>query len=360
MMKHYLDKSVLETAEERLRFVFDRFEHVHVSISGGKDSGLMLHLACAEAARRGRKVTAFFLDQEAEYAATIDVMRIMMSGAHVVPRWYQVPIHMTNATSYASDMLYAWGPGEEWMRAKEPDSIHAAEGYPQRFYDFFDWWENAQPRGSAFLVGLRAEEGINRFRSVVKNPGLPDVPWSTKTKRPDSFKFYPIYDWGMGDVWKYTADNRVPYNRIYDLRFALGLGIYNDNRVSNLIHEMAFRSLADLAAMEPETYEKLLRRVPGIHCAARHANSPHIYDARELPTAFKTWQAYRDHLLATMPISEAKRQRFTKRFAKHAEDERVFQAQCKQLLIGDWENNVPIVKPKGQVVDKFARWRKLF
>lgn len=361
LVKVYREQNVLEAARERIALVFDRFKRVFVSVSGGKDSGVLAWLAVQEARRRGRTVGLFFLDQEAEYQATIDVVRGMMRQPNVEPFWYQVPVYMTNATSYEQDMLYAWGPGEEWMRAKEPNSIHQIEDdYPQRFYDFFDWWEKAQPDGSAFLVGLRAEEGINRFRAVTKHPGMPGVPWSSKTAKPNSFKMYPIYDMGMGDVWKVTADEQIPYNRIYDLRYAMGCGTYNDNRVSNLIHEMAFRALVDLAALEPETYMKLLRRLKGVHCAARHAGGAHLYDVRALPAGFATWRAYRDHLLATMPVTEAKRARFLKRFEKQPHTEPVHHAQCKQILIGDYENSVPIPKAKTKPVDRFARWRRLF
>lgn len=361
LVKQYRDESVLDAARARMRFVFDRFERVFVSVSGGKDSGVLARLALDEAQARGRTIGLFFLDQEAEYQATVDLMRDLMAQPGVDPLWYQVPIYMTNATSYEQDMLYAWGPGEEWMREREPASIHKIDAdYPQRFYDFFDWWENQQPDGSAFLVGLRAEEGIKRFRAVTKNPGMPDVKWSSKTKKPNSFKMYPIYDWGIGDVWKFTADERVPYNRIYDLRFAMGCGTYNDNRVSNLIHEMAFRSLVDLAALEPDTYAKLIRRLKGVHCAARHAGGAHLYDVRTLPAGFETWRAYRDHLLATMPVAADRRARFQKRFDKQPATEPVHHAQCKQLLVGDHENSIPIPKSKTKPVDRFARWRKLF
>ena len=39
MAKNYLDKNVYELAQERLNFIFDEFEHIYVSFSGGKDSG---------------------------------------------------------------------------------------------------------------------------------------------------------------------------------------------------------------------------------------------------------------------------------------------------------------------------------
>lgn len=359
--KTYLDQNVLDAARERVAWLFDRFERVQVSVSAGKDSTVLYHLARAEALRRGRTVGVFFLDQEAEYQATVDLMRGMMRAPGVVPLWYQVPIYMTNATSYVEDQLFAWGPGEPWMREKEPDSIHAIEGdYPKRFYDFFEWVEETQPAGTAFLVGLRAEEGINRFRAVTKHPGIDGVPWTTKTRKAGSVKAHPLYDWGMGDVWRFIHTEGLPYNRIYDLRWQMNCGTYNDNRVSNLIHEMSFRCLPELAALEPDTYAKLVHRLKGVHCAAHHAQGAHLYDVRVLPVGFATWLAYREHLLATMPIDEVKRARFKKRFAAQPATEPVHHAQCKQLLINDFENAIPIPKAKTQPVDRFARWRKLF
>lgn len=361
LVKRYLTKNVLEAALERVAFVFERFEHVYVSVSGGKDSTVIYRLCRDEAERRGRKVHVFFLDQEAEYQATVDIMREIMAHPAVVPCWYQVPLWLTNATSYAQDMLHAWGEGEEWMRAKEPNAVRAIDGaYPQRFYDFFEWFERTRPAGAAHIVGLRAEEGINRFRAVTKNPGYEGVKWSTKGKG-GSVRFYPVYDWGMGDVWRYILDNHVPYNRVYDLQYARNHGVYNTNRVSNLIHEMSFSCLTDLPALEPETYAKLVRRLEGVHCAAHHAKGA-LYDPNKLPEAFATWREYRDHVLAAMPIDETKKVRFRKRFATQGDSEGLCRQQVRRLLINDYENNVPVTgaSKKRPPRDHFARWRKLF
>src|SRR4051794_14042250 len=40
----YLDVDVLEAARQRIRTAFERFDHVIVSFSGGKDSLALLHL----------------------------------------------------------------------------------------------------------------------------------------------------------------------------------------------------------------------------------------------------------------------------------------------------------------------------
>jgi predicted phosphoadenosine phosphosulfate sulfurtransferase len=354
--KKYLEKNVLEAAEDRIRLIFDNFENIYVSVSSGKDSTVLYTLTLAEAVRRGRKIKVFFLDQEVEYAGTVVTMRKIMDHPNVIPMWYQVPIYMTNATSFQQDMFYAWGPEEEWMRDKESIAFKEIVGkYPQRFYKFFEWFEAQQPPGSAFFVGLRGDESLNRHRAVSNNPGWGLIRWSTKIKN-NSYKFYPIYDWGLGDIWKYIYENNLFYNPIYDKMYSNNHSFYNTMRVSNLIHEKSFYCLTDLQVLEPETYEKIVKRLKGTHCAAMYANDSFIYSTDKLPEKFTTWKEYRDYLLETTPYG--RKDRFVRRFDKQSQDEYIFRQQCKQLLISDWEGNLPVVKEPDKE-DKFARWRNI-
>ena len=45
MAKIYLEKNVLEATYERLEFIFNEFDNVYFSFSGGKDSSVMTQLA---------------------------------------------------------------------------------------------------------------------------------------------------------------------------------------------------------------------------------------------------------------------------------------------------------------------------
>ena len=336
----YKADDVLTAARKRIAAVFDAFERVVVSVSGGKDSAVIRHLALSEAERRGRRVEVFFLDQEAEYQSTVDIMGEWMRDLRTDPRWFQVPIRMTNATSHADYWLYAWGPGEEWLRPKDPVAIKALDGYPERFYDFFEWYEAQATAPTAFIVGLRSRESFNRFRAVTRREGYPGWAWSTKTKNPRAFRVYPIFDWTFGDVWKYIVDEGLRYNRHYDRMFAKhGVNIAR-MRVSNLIHEQAFRCLVDLQEFEPDTYDRLVRRLGGVHAAALYGREAHVYNAQALPAAFATWRAYRDHLLDTTPLDRIGR--FRKRFAGQPMDEETARRQVKQILTNDWENNVGV------------------
>ena len=54
-MKIYKNKNVYEATVERLNFIFDEFDKVCISFSGGKDSGVVLNMAIDIARARGRK-----------------------------------------------------------------------------------------------------------------------------------------------------------------------------------------------------------------------------------------------------------------------------------------------------------------
>lgn len=356
-MKTYTDKTVLDAALERISMLFDNFETINVAISSGKDSSVLYHLCLQEALKRGRKINAFFLDQEAEYENSISVVRPMMKHEAVIPLWYQVPIYMTNATSYSEYFLYAWGPGEEWMREKDPMAIHQVdEDYPKRFYDFITWFEKKNTK-AAYLVGLRADESLTRYSAVTKYPGWNGIKWGSMNG--DIKTFYPIYDWTVYDIWKHIYDHDIQYNKIYDLMFMDGVSIYKKMRISNLVHEKSFKCLVDLPRYEPGTYDRLCRRIGGIATASRYASEKLMFDNKILPKHYKSWKEFRDFLLENIP-EQAHRDTFIKRFGKQEESENIYQAQVGQLLINDYENSRPFDTKKDERIRRIKeKWMEL-
>ena len=76
----YLENNVFDEAMVRLRFIFDNHDDVIVSMSGGKDSTVLFHMALMVARELGRlPLKVFWLDQEAEWQATVDYMEKIMA-----------------------------------------------------------------------------------------------------------------------------------------------------------------------------------------------------------------------------------------------------------------------------------------
>jgi len=366
----YINKTVLEAAKERISYVFDEFENIIVSISGGKDSTVLAHLALIEANKRGRRIGLFFLDEEVVYQSTIEQVEYLMNlyPENTIKLWLQIEFHLTNATSMTESQLKCWEAGKHkiWMRSKRSDAIwhkpwdttketirDKVKGFG--FYDALENFQNSR-QNTAFLIGLRATESPNRWRAVTKNPGYKDVYWSTKLKN-GNYNFYPLYDWNYHDIWKYIYDNKLKYNKIYDYMYMKGMGL-QEIRVSSLIHERAFKALVELPEFEPKTYDKLVKRIQGITVGQLYGKDNKMLKVRKLPKNFKSWREYRDFLLATYP-DEEKKHIFIKRFSRHLDNEYVARQQCRQLILNDYENNLPIDNKPDPREEKIKKWREL-
>lgn len=332
-------ENVLDAVRKRISYLFDHYDNISLSFSGGKDSTALFHLVNAEAIKRDRKFILYFQDQEAEYQGTIDFVEWAMTQPNVIPLWYQVPIFMTNAASQQQLFLWAWGEGEEWIREKHPIAIHSIETmYPKRFHKFNLWvGQNLKKlKGSSVsIIGLRAEESPDR-RFVMFGEDS-DLFWLRRKNTPH--KAYPIIDWRYTDVWKYLIENNLKYNKVYDKMYMLG-GNLKFFRVSNLVHEKAFRCLTDLQELEPETYDKLEKRLHGVHTAAIYGKENLVYSIKSLPENFKTWKEYKDFLLSSIHPDLKRIFDYQWLRLQHIDDEDCFKYMVKRILLCDWEGNI--------------------
>lgn len=373
IQKYNNNENVLQATQKRISFIFDNFKNINVSISGGKDSTVLCYLLCKEANKRNRKIGVFFIDEEVVYESTIHQIEYLMEmfPDNINKLWLQIEFNLTNATSLKESQLKCWEQGKHkiWMRSKKDYSIKYRmwskkdervkdknKGFG--FYDVIYNFENCF-KDTAFCVGLRASESPNRWRTMVKNPveiNNQHIFYATKFKN-NNISIYPLYDWNFSDIWKFIYDHKLNYSKIYDYQFKKGFAI-NEIRVSSLIHEKSFKSICDLPEFEPKTYDLLYKRIQGIGFAQETGKSSKMFKVRKLPKNFKTWTDYREFLLETYPDKE-KKIIFVKRFSKHLNNEFVARQQCRQLILNDYENNLPITNKEDHRVKLINYYRKV-
>jgi predicted phosphoadenosine phosphosulfate sulfurtransferase len=297
-MKIYKNKNVFEAALDRIRLIFDEFDEVVVSISGGKDSTVIYELARIVAKERGKlPLKVMWIDQEAEWQQTVDTVKKVMYDKDVVPMWFQMPLKMLNATSTKQAWLNCWGDGEKWLREKDPIAIKENKYGTDRFKELFPAIAKVEFKGKkvAFLAGVRAEESPSRHIALTATPKYKWVTWCrVLSKKEPQVTFYPLYDWSYTDIWAAIEKHRWEYNPVYDFQYRYGVKL-KDMRVSNLHHETAVHSLFHLQELDGKLYQDLTQRIAVIDTAGKLGTAD--YFIRELPFMFKTWNEYRDYLM---------------------------------------------------------------
>jgi predicted phosphoadenosine phosphosulfate sulfurtransferase len=315
----YLKQTVFDAALDRIRRLYDEFDNIQVCISGGKDSTVTLNLTLMVAEERGRlPVDVLFIDQEAEWKMVIDHIRRVFADIRIKPCWLQCPIKIFNATSTKEPWLMCWEPGAEWMREREPDSVHENLFGTDRFAQLFrgileHYWPTAP---ACHISGVRAEESPARARGLTTYATYKDITWGKKQNaKLGHYAFYPIYDWSYTDVWKAIHDNAWDYCKIYDHMYQYGVPV-RAMRVSNLHHETAVHTLFYLQEVESDTWERLTKRIQGINTAGV-LGAEQYWKPTELPNMFVDWFEYRDYLLENLIEDVLTRDRFRKTFAAH-------------------------------------------
>ena len=109
MAKIYLEKNVLEATYERLEFIFNEFDNVYFSFSGGKDSSVMTQLATKVAKKLNRKFDILYIDLEGNYKSTRKHV-IEISKLEQIDKFYWVclPIKLRNAVSQYQTHWVCW------------------------------------------------------------------------------------------------------------------------------------------------------------------------------------------------------------------------------------------------------------
>jgi predicted phosphoadenosine phosphosulfate sulfurtransferase len=313
MPKIKLGMDVLSAARDRIKFTFDNFDKIYISFSGGKDSTAMIHLVMDEAKKRNRKIGCMFLDWECQIGLTVSFVKQMFIdyGDWIEPYWVALPIKTWNACSQIEPEWTAWDElkKELWVRQPELISITDKSIFPfyydsmpfEEFVPLFGQWY-AQSESCACFVGIRADESLNRFRSVAREKEkFQDKAWTTKVVD-NVWNVYPIYDWQTKDIWTYFGKFNLPYNKLYDRMHQAGIKL-SQMRICEPFGDEARKGLWLYQVVEPQMWAKVCLRVSGANTGALYSNEKGAVMGNysiALPEGH-TFESFALHLLKTMP-----------------------------------------------------------
>lgn len=315
MPKYYLDINVLEAAKKRINFIFDNFPKIYISFSGGKDSTTMLHLVMEEAVKRKKEVGVLIVDLEGQYNLTIKHMQkiISMYSNNIDLYWVCLPLHLRNAVSVYEPFWLCWDPDKEknWIRKPPENSITDLDYFPffrkgmefEEFVpEFGEWYANGEL--TACLVGIRADESLNRFRTIAtKNKTMLQNKSYTTLVTENVYNLYPIYDWKTEDIWTYHAKfTDKPYNELYEVMNKAGLSLHN-MRICQPYGDDQRRGLWLFHIIEPQTWAKVVARVNGANSGALYINESGAingYNKIKKPNNH-TWKSFAELFLNSLP-----------------------------------------------------------
>lgn len=330
MRREYLSQNVYEALQQRLKFLFEEFDNLFVSFSGGKDSGLLLNLVLDFKRKYypSKRIGVFHQDFEAQYTVTTEYAErtFQRIEKEVEPYWVCLPMATRTALSNYEMYWYPWDDTKEdaWVRPmpKHPYVINLQNNpmitYRYKMHQedlakqFGRWYRIAHGnKKTVCLLGIRADESLQRYSGFLnKKYGYKDAFWISKQFK-DVWCASPLYDWSSRDVWHANSLFGYDYNRLYDLYYMAGLTV-DQMRVASPFNDCAKDSLNLYRVIDPKIWVKLVGRVRGANFTSIYGKTKAMgYKNITLPEGH-TWESYTHFLLATLPARL--RQNYIKKF----------------------------------------------
>lgn len=312
-----MKKNVYELAMKRIKIVFDEFDNVYVSLSGGKDSGVLLNLCLKYIIDNNldRKIGVFHLDYEVQYNETVKyVERALKSYPQYIEVYHVcVPFKVNTCTSMYQNFWRPWDNKYKdlWVR-EMPQGCYKKEDFPfynhemwdSEFYILFSQWYHRlkNARKTCCLVGIRTQESRHRWNTIYGTRRYNiyrNFKW-TRQLSDDIYNAYVIYDWLTTDIWTANGKFGWDYNHLYDLYYQAGVPLEKQRVASPFLSE-GQEFLALYRAIDPDTWGKMVCRVNGVNFTALYGHTQAV--ARHKVTLPKghTWESFMHFLLSTLP-----------------------------------------------------------
>lgn len=318
--------NVYDASFERVKVIFENFNKIYLSFSGGKDSGVMLNLVLKYMRENNitKKIGLMILDNEANYEHSTRFMHsILKKNLDLLDvYWCCLPITLPCTVSSYMTEWQCWGVEDEplWIQPMPKEdyvvnmSNHKFDFFEENmnydeFWDKFgDWYADGEK--CACLIGIRTDESLNRFRAIMneRKETLFDYNW-TKKNTDYVYNCYPVFDWRTDDVWVANAKFDWEYNELYDIFYRAGLSVAQ-MRVASPFMSESKSSLNLYRVIDPNIWSRLCARVSGANFIATYGKQL-TYHSFKLPVNH-TWKSFTKFLLDTLPkeVGENFRMRF--------------------------------------------------
>jgi len=320
VIRRYGTEDVYEALQRRLEFIFEEFDNIYLSFSGGKDSGLLLNLTMDFQKKYypKKRIGVFHQDFEAQYSVTTEYIERTFKRLEKEAELYWVCLPMATRTALSSYEMF-WYPWDDtkkeaWVRElPKHDYVIHLENNPITTYryrmhqedlakQFGRWYRISHGnQKTVCLLGMRADESLQRYSGFLnKKYGYKNECWISKQFK-NVWCASPMYDWNLEDVWHANYLFNYDYNRLYDLYHMAGLKA-SQMRVASPFNDYSKDSLNLYRVLDPEIWAKLVGRVQGANFACIYARSKAMgYRSITLPEGH-TWESYTRFLLDTLPV----------------------------------------------------------
>lgn len=294
--KEYIQQNVYQETLNRLRHIYNTFDKVVVSFSGGKDSTAVLNTAL-EIAREKNKLPleVVFFDEEAIHPTTIDYVKRVSENKDIKLLWYCLEVKHRNACSNEEPFWYTWDKNKKdvWVRELPAEAIteHPKFKKGMSFQEFSPYLYERSNGSVAMLTGIRTQESLRRYQVIASKKNDHYIN-SVSENGQNQYRCFPIYDWSSEDVWLAVHKFGWDYNKTYDIFNQTKLyGDYLRQRVCPPYGEEPLRGLWIYSECFPKMWHKMINRVQGVSTAWRYGNTELYSSAKSKPDNM-LWQEY--------------------------------------------------------------------
>lgn len=341
-VKRELGVDVLTAAKQRIVNTFSNGVKVYMSVSGGKDSIVMMDITyklMQEGKIDPSLMEAVFIDEEAMYDDVIDIMklwrkRFMMVGAKF--SWYCLEVKHYNCLNSLEDTesFICWDryKRDSWCR---PMPAFAIASHPlckprEETYQAFC---SRLMKDGLNMIGVRVAESVQRRKyisTVLNNGGASH-----------NNNVYPIYDMSDEDIWLYIKENGVQYPKVYEDLYSTGSS-KRDLRISQFFSIDTCKVLSRLYEFRPELGEAVMRREPNAYIVQMYWDTEMFRRSSKTRKQLEEKQEKKDYKKLTLEMLKN-----PTNYTQNPHSLKVFDAYKKM-----------VVKQMGQFDEKM--WKKMY